>query len=65
MKKYRENNLEIIKKYAKDYRDKNKESLNSNKRQVIVCSCGKSTTKAGKSKHEHTKFHLEYLKSLN
>lgn len=57
MKQWREDNKEKIKKY----RDDNREQLNSKKRQVCKCICGKSYTHTNKKRHCRTKQHTKFV----
>lgn len=60
-KNYREKNRELIKERDKIYYTNNKEKRNKKASEVIVCDCGKNTTKAHLSRHKKTKFHLDFL----
>jgi hypothetical protein len=51
---------EHYKKYQENYYNKNKSKLN----EKFSCACGGQFTKVNKSKHEQTKQHKSYIKSL-
>jgi hypothetical protein len=76
VRKYRETNREKVLegciKSGKKYREANKEKVLENHRQYneankvpILCICGASITKLSKTRHEKTKKHLEYIKSIS
>jgi GIY-YIG catalytic domain len=62
-KEKREPHKDKINEKSKEYREKHKDEINEKKRQKIVCICGASCSKNGKSKHEKTKKHLDFIES--
>jgi len=62
VKEYHENNREDILAKMKTYQQKNKEKIKALKSVEYICECGKSMCISNKSKHEKTKFHLNYVK---
>jgi hypothetical protein len=52
--------IENKKKHDKNYYNKNKSKIN----EKFSCACGGQFTKCNKSKHEQTKQHQSYIKSL-
>jgi hypothetical protein len=72
-KEYREDNRESRKKQQKEYRELNREKLKEyyevnrdsilqKKNKKYTCECGSIIRKGGKSRHEKTKKHQEFLK---
>jgi len=57
---YRQNNQEKI----KNYRERNKEAIKEKSKQTYTCVCGSCLRIDAKAKHERTKKHQDYLKSL-
>ena len=63
-KQYREENKEKISEKAKQYREENKEKISEKAKEKLICVCGSCFRKYDKIKHEITKKHQSYLKSL-
>ena len=73
-KKWRQNNVLIIKDYNKDYHNKNTDKIKQYHQNIKdklkekkLCECGKLycfNRKASRVIHENTKQHLNYIKSL-
>ena len=61
---YRKINAEKMRNYAKEYRAKNYEKIKEEKSKICLCECGKQYTQGHKIRHEKTKFHLDFLKSI-
>ena len=55
-----ENNKEEMKEKMRQYYEENKDELNKK----ITCECGSTILKRAKKRHERTKKHQDYLKSL-
>ena len=62
-KEKRKPHKDKINEKSKEYREKHKDDINEKKRQKITCICGVSCSKSGKSKHEKTKKHLDFIES--
>jgi hypothetical protein len=63
-KEYRQNNKEKISERNKEYRQKNKDAINARKAEQHECMCGKIYTLGHKTRHEKTKWHIEYIENL-
>jgi hypothetical protein len=63
-KKYNDNNIEKIKKYKQEYRRQNIELIINNHGEVHDCPCGSTYTKCHKARHDKTKKHNDYIKSM-
>jgi alpha-galactosidase/6-phospho-beta-glucosidase family protein len=61
---YREKNQEYIKQYAKNYHEKNRESINEKKREKITCECGQIYNRGNLSAHNKSQFHLNYINNI-
>jgi hypothetical protein len=48
-------------KQVKEYREKNKESLNAHAKERLVCECGGRYTRGNKSTHIKSKKHKDYV----
>ena len=48
----------------KEYRQKNKDAIKARKSQQHKCMCGKIYTLGHKTRHEKTKWHIEYIENL-
>jgi len=59
-----EDNKERLRLQRKDYKLKNKEQIKIKKAEIFNCVCGSSLCKDNKAKHERTKKHQHYLKSI-
>ena len=57
-------NKEDIKQRHKEYRENNKEKIKQRETQKIACACGKTATRGHLKRHERSKKHQNYLKSL-
>ena len=57
----RDQNKEAYNAKQKEYQQLNKDIINERKREKITCICGCIFSKNGKSKHEKTKLHLEFI----
>jgi hypothetical protein len=62
-KEYIEDNKEKIKDYKKEYYKNNKNIISYEQSQPIICVCGSIITKSGKSRHEKTIKHNNFIKS--
>lgn len=62
---YREENKEKIREHKKIFREENKEKIREHKLKPYTCECGKTFTYDNKARHERTKFHQDYITSLN
>jgi len=71
-KNYRSNNKEVIAENGKNYRSNNKEVIAENRsnnkeviaekaKEKITCACGSTFRISGKSKHERTNKHCEFI----
>lgn len=63
-KEYQQNNKEKISERNKEYRQKNKDAINARKAEQHECMCGKIYTLGHKTRHEKTKWHIEYIENL-
>ena len=63
-KEYQQNNKEKISERGKEYRQKNKDAINARKAEQHECMCGKIYTLGHKTRHEKTKWHIEYIENL-
>ena len=62
---YRENNKELIANKYKVYRDANKEKINLQKRERIICECGFEINKNSMTRHLKNKIHSQLMKNNN
>ena len=62
-KQYNEDNKEHIKEYKKEYRETNKEIIRQHRSEKLICLCGSTYSRSGKSEHEKTKKHQDYVNS--
>ena len=60
-KEYYDDNREKNKVYKKEYREKNKEKIKEKRKQKYTCECGSTLTKAGKSTHEKSLLHQNFI----
>jgi len=63
-KAYREKNKDLIKEKKKVYHEKKKDFINEKAKQKYTCPCGSCLRISDKVRHERTKKHQDYLKSL-
>ena len=67
-KKYNEENKDKIQEYRKDYykenKEKKKKNISEQGKVKVTCVCGSCYRKADKSKHERTKKHQSFLKTI-
>ena len=61
---YRNNNLETINEKSKLFYHKNKDDILAKQRVVNTCECGKTFALYNKCQHQRSKFHQNYLQSL-
>jgi len=61
---YNKLNEEKLFEYRKNYRQLNKDKIKENARKKITCICGSCINQYQKSKHEKSKKHQLYLKSI-
>jgi len=54
-----------IKKYKKEYYEKNIEKIKEKGKEKITCECGRTIIKASLSRHKKSKNHLAYLALIN
>jgi hypothetical protein len=62
-KNYQETHKDNAKAYAKEYREVNRDSIRNKKHEIIICECGSSHIKQGKSQHQKSKIHLAFIQS--
>jgi glucosamine 6-phosphate synthetase-like amidotransferase/phosphosugar isomerase protein len=60
-KKYAEENKEKIKKNKDEWYQKNKEKILEKQKQLYICECGSEVRCAGKSKHNRSLKHKQFL----
>jgi len=53
------------KESKKNYREKNREKINTAQNEKITCECGAITSRANKLRHLNTKKHLNHVGGLN
>ena len=46
------------KEYMKEYREKNKETINKKKLEKLICECGATITRSNISTHKKSKKHI-------
>ena len=63
--KYNENNKELIAGKYKIYREANKEKINLQKREKLICECGCEINKNGKARHLKSKIHTQLIQNIN
>lgn len=63
-KEYYELNKEQIKEYKKEWYKDNKDKIKEYKQEKITCSCGTICNKSSLERHERTKKHIEFLKTI-
>ena len=63
-KQYYEDNKDKILETNKKYRDNNKDKILEKKKEKMTCECGSCFRKHAKARHEKTKKHQDYLKSI-
>ena len=63
-RKWKENNPERVKENGQKYYQKNKDAINARKAEQHECMCGKIYTLGHKTRHEKTKWHIEYIENL-
>ena len=64
-KKYRDNHIEELKNYMKNWRKENKEKIKENKRKKITCECGCCVCIEVLNRHKKTQKHLKIMEKLN
>ncbi len=62
-KEYYDDNREKNKVYKKEYREKNKEKIKEKRKEKYTCECGSTLTKVGKSLHEKSLTHINFINS--
>ena len=62
-KEYYDDNKEKNKIYKKEYREKNKEKIKEKRKEKYTCECGSTITKVGKSQHEKSFTHINFINS--
>ena len=64
-KSYREEHRQLYSDAAKKYYEKNKETIDNKKNEVIQCECGGHHFKRGKARHERTAMHLAFFNRIS
>ena len=65
IKQYYENNKEKISRTKKEYYEDHKEEILEKKRKKFDCDCGGNYSYSGKTTHERTKKHKDFILSLS
>lgn len=63
-KEYRQQNKEVVALQKKKYYSENKETLLSKRKVKVICECGSTICKITKNRHEKTKKHQDFIKTL-
>ena len=63
-KKYYDENSEKIKKEKAEYYEKNKDTILEKKSKKFVCECGSNISRGSKARHNRSKKHQDYIKTL-
>jgi hypothetical protein len=63
--KYRESNKETIAEKYKIYREANKDKINLQKRERIICECGFEINKNSMARHLKNKIHSQLMQNKN